>query len=1033
SLDVDNGPLVTTLLGSLSDTALGEVFKAIKTKVNTHTCYHYPGLLFALKNLPPPLAAAGLVFLNDPEFGAYLLECLHEITGSRVLDAMVRLDIKPKLSTTNRTMAAKIWSELEFIERSDDTDANPNLGNKSGIVLYMTYEAAVGMLLAKENGSNINSDLEIINNFNALVDDETVVNGLEYVVTPLLAEVYKGGDTRGQGIVDTYLQQNIGDDQLGDVFFGDRNDALNQPLFDRASITNTAQQSTAPDDVQRRTTATFPPDIGIITDQAQIDSYNTPFALQPNPNDKTIFEGTGKLVDGNPVALIDVEATDGFDAGKRAVMSMTVGNRNGTTKNAFVVVDPTTYQPITDDNNNIVIAQPNPETSSSAWRLQAIQLQQIQTATDPKLDIMPAVGGILSLPKKDDGTPYTFEEYQVLRNLDTWAMNVPKTPYDQTATNDTADIPPNALDAVRGILKKVAGGVGKATQKQISDLKKYIYNNSLSNFLKPNEKAFILKIINPQELSSFRNQLFKSETTPDYTSFTSEMRDVVESQISGSIAAIKNDQDGLMSAIENWDNLVLFERKALVQRIVTKLQPLFEIPADKFLPIEFHEQQSDVEKPRYKDLYDKSRKETIEFEFEFIRSASAAQVLNKIVYGLFATSLNFKMRQFHYEEMPEGNPFYNYTLLYKTDKEYFDKFNDRTAFEGPTSYYNKGAYYVGNRFASYFANQSEKYYSPHDIGFYNFETPKLNHSVDNTWPKGRNHEVLWPKVRKGSGIPILSQLRSSKTLSKTEVYQKYEARIFVDKESYTIRYGVITRGGRTIWSTKIHDLQNGLMNFSKSVLTLDDKGNFIARVVDMNGNTNDVNIFPNTSPSNLPDTSVTLILSETGQLTVQGSNKTVVSTPDPDPDPDVSLQHSLLNTLAIDLSSNPNDQAIINPYQFLESAGGNYRLFIDYDKDAGTVEPTFEKGSQDSSDISINLLEELNVDLGISNTSGSVGRFVLDKNGFYFVHGDLDEKFFIIEAQPGIDEVASLILTDAGSFVLYDKEGGVIGENKPLI
>ncbi|MEM7621466.1 MAG: hypothetical protein AAF228_13650, partial [Pseudomonadota bacterium] len=1025
SLDVDNGPLVTPLLDSLSATILGQIFKEIKTKVNTHTCYHYPGLLYALKNLPPPLAAAGLVFLNDPEFGAYLLECLHEITGSRVLDAMVRLDIKPKLDTTNRAMAAKIWSELEFIERSDDTDANPNLGNKSGIVLYMTYEAAVGMLLAKENGSNINYDPEIMDTFNALVDDETVVNPLEYVVTPLLGETYKGGDTRGQGIVNTYLKDYVGDDELYLVSQGDPEDDLLPAIIDR--IIAGDQTSTGGG---RMLAENIPQDFGIIEDDVALNQglYDKTLAIR---NTKSTSEAYGTIYDGNVIAVVPVRETNQFNGGFRAIRQFRV---NG--KSYSIVVKPQgidnqsdVYEPLIHTNDSgqkyvmALSSRKEPTDGSRLYYGHQVLLDEIEGKNETKYDITPRYNGIYPIPEG-----HTFESYVNFRHLDQFAkLDIPETTFQipknpqggprkkvdarsllslnakpqKSIIDNTA---PTPLVQIRTILKNIKknGGIDKATNQQVANLYYLVANlgwkdPGLSSEIRIDEQALILGLffLNKRSNDAKARDILKDfdPAVLHYLStvnkHSASLPSGTQQQVDAMIAKTKNailDYPGLMSAIDNWENLLRPERHLAIDKLFEIIRINYGMgDAAMTLTVTSHPGEfgkyylNPSNEPENTYLAPE-----IKIDSDFLEAASFPEVIDVLGREFFKI----------WSERKDGAVPKDTFLLFSAGDVHTQKTNE----EQKTKLYyelavNRAAIEVGGYFGTYFSQRADQYYRFNDTTWQTlYGAPLLTSKV-------YSKPMLGPESSTYDPMKLSGQLFSSDG--------QFTARFFVHPKRNEIHFGTMThpfkdtsksnedtsKPGKVIWSKKVYDLSDELIKIDDISLKFDDRGYLVAAFNNgsLKGQTVDIFEYTKENQDILGQADTNALKTNRLKVTDSGTLRQSMSLKNTNG----QLQNKLIFETENSYKKPPESLEVrlelgkeMNATQFLTSDNGLYQMHMEWkdDNQGGAVHYRISK-SENSEQTVVYDFPLINPD----ENYGSFGKLSFEEGGLYHVNSDYNK------------------------------------------
>ncbi|MEM7621453.1 MAG: hypothetical protein AAF228_13585, partial [Pseudomonadota bacterium] len=964
SANLDDYLLVSEWLGKLSYTGLALALNTMETELRGNF-NNYPALTLALESLSSDKSAAGFAAMNNPSFSKYLIEKLDDTAVPRVLDAMVRLNhsIWKGIVTTFREASARIMK----LFRNDKQEI---------IIPYMTYEAAAKMLLAhdKTDGTQIIAQDDTLGILNAIdLGDEA---------TPLLVEMYTKGGNHGQTTVNQFLGQS--DIDLATVYLNDRANDLTTALYNQLGTVTTP----------------FSPDIGIIPD-ADLASYDEEFAIQLLGGG--FVKGTGKLYNnGETVALINVSGNSNFNQGQRAAIWTMVNGRG-----AFVIVDPDAgYTPIVDDDNNVLVAIPKPKSDTPDWKLLSVPAQEIQTADGAKLDISQDFGGIFALPQKADGTPYTFEAYQTVLELDEQLkLSLGPSEYSTPSKPGIFDFPglyaepniellntaPNPLVEIRQILQDIrdSGGLDTATDQQVVLLYNLVANlgwrdPDLPSMLTTDERGFILKIfIQTQRqiegqnfnleraMGSYDIAVLKHLSTVDSRSapLPSEMRPFADQMASEIITVLENDVV-IKDAIQNWKNLGFEERKRLVRIIVAKVKSAFGIQDN--INIEFDDTMTDTKLTVYYSNFSK-----MTFSSKYIQSNNiVASILSRISFGLFDISKLLKLSQYKNNTLSADQAFLEGSLLlYHATQNYQNMIQKGglqiTNSDIINSYSFRENNYLDGIVGAHFANRFKDYYQK--LFEYQFSTT----------------------------IPAANVSRLEDSASNNNIYI---ASFFIDIESYTLKYGVWNLFGSPLWSTEIYDLAKSKIVSVGSAH--DSEGNWVTNVVASNPIDNQtVRIFPDKDiPAGMDSSTGQFYVMDDGRfimtmLNSAGERVNVIET-----DPDIPLRQNLGNTLELDLSSDPNAQVMMSPDQFMQSENKNSGYGIFYNEKTDTI------GRRE--------------DIAISS-NGSFGNLVLDKDGYRYVDGD-GNKTTKISAQPG-HTVHKLVLENDGFLVLYDTNNTEIG------
>ncbi|MEM7621518.1 MAG: hypothetical protein AAF228_13925, partial [Pseudomonadota bacterium] len=814
--------------------------------------------------------------------------------------------------------------------------------------------------------------------------------GLEKIVTPILSPLYTTVGNDGKQIVDDYLLQ-LYDDQLGDVFFGDRNDALNQPLFDRAGITNIPPVGSG-----RGLAATFPSDIGIVPD-ADLDSYDKPLAIRPfkksdDPiKNNKIFEGTGKQVNGENIMLIYVSGNSGstINPGKRAFKYMKV---NG--EEAFVLVDPNNdYKPYENTDTNKVLGltfqikqEIGGEDKLNAYTIE-LPANLISRTTQTTLDITQSAGGLSILPKG-----YDFKKYKTLFDLDE-SKNVkykesllPITKglrsvqlygFDeiiQTGDEDEILLAPNALATLRPFIKRLE------TKKQSGDLITdgelqslyYLIGNldwsdtTQSSQLTAEEKIVILKIFesNPNVIfSNFTTRISRTLGTANHASeaFTSQIRQTVATMKTNFISKIEDD-DTIRLALENWDSLDLQEKKRIIELTIKSVKSAYDINSD--FEITFKDNFSGL--AAYIHTNDEGEHEIV-FNNEYVRASRAPQILNTISHELFHTWQNKFTDKKVYEPntLSEGEKDYARFLemgsIYEAKMQayYESRGAEYSTIDYPTSIRESGAFAFGNAIGAHFAQQYEMYYAfsrfnyDAHYGFPELATKAKGNSISSAENQQLSmHEFLW---------------------SENVVYQ---LKFFVDPKDFAVKLGVFATNNRLIWSSPtLHDLNDGKIN--NIILKFDDSENLIATTYPQNNSPTDVRIFPDFQiPQNdVRKKSSRLHVTPEGELVHRF--ETTNRSDDHSTDPDPALLKNLGDTL---LASHT-----LKSDQYLISENNEYQLVWEYDIDDDNypISISIQPTSDDNDDV-----EPLEYIPSGPESAGKWGELFIDETGVYTVNGD---------------------------------------------
>ncbi|MEM7619532.1 MAG: hypothetical protein AAF228_03570, partial [Pseudomonadota bacterium] len=703
------------------------------------------------------------------------------------------------------------------------------------------------------------------NNFNALVDDETVVNGLEYVVTPLLAEVYKGGDTRGQGIVDTYLQENVGDGELYLVSQGDPEGDLMPAIVDRI-IAGPTTTTTSPDDEQRRLTPNpLPADFGIIDDGVALGGdYKTPLSVPyKTQNDNGEHETRwgqeyGKVTtDGRNVAMVIVSDEDNYDEG---FIAITERNVNG--KNQTVAVDPDDdFKPFiheTDEGDRYVMSLQKTEAFKGVihYYRMPIKVNQIPLSDSGTTDDIFETSLDIQALFEEQGK--TFDSFTALKELDQFPkLKIPPGP--SIPLNDgnavkvvhpnfrklnripkkvkfpSDKIPPDPTKAIREILGDVikSGGVNNASNVQIQDLYMLVANLDWaykgakgeirpSTQLTTDEKVLALDIItrNDHDMDDINNL---DRQVKWNLSVSDKNARVLPSSIEGLVGEkIKNiteyiDQDiyltgglkdgaTILGSLDNWKNLNLNERAKVVRKLVNHITNGLGMPelGEGILFTELKGRGGVDFLPRSST---RTSPDAIFIDNSFLMSASYPEIIDNLgrelaIYWMVAAKP---------DNIPWAIRKYN-ALSFKNRASYnLDFAKNDLFYKWPT---NIISIYIGSQLGRHFAEKSEMY---HNV---NPETRQVLYGAPLLTSEKSKFDLLTAPVSDSNPRSLNPFITMKQQIFSTNGY--YTARFFVQDDE--IHFGVMTnplykdksragedtsKSGTVVWSKPVWDLQDG--------------------------------------------------------------------------------------------------------------------------------------------------------------------------------------------------------------------------------